>query len=192
MRTLFALLLALALASCSTQGVPTGTLAVVVDGLPSEAGAPEVELLGPVHKTVQAPSTTPLPAGQYVVKPKAVLYQGILYLPTPTSTTVEIKRGQPAKVAFRYQVDTSNRPGYLAVAIGGLPSGADADVRVIGVDTTRTLTQSTVLELAPGTYIVEAHEVVVSGSTYVPDPTVATVVVSAGESASQTILYSAR
>lgn len=70
--------------------------------------------------------------------------------------------------------------GSLAVAIGGLPSGASASVSVTGpAGFTRSLTGSaTIPNLAPGAYSVTASTVTVGSSAYAPTPNTQSVTVA--------------
>jgi len=76
--------------------------------------------------------------------------------------------------------------GTLVVTIGGLPTGATANVTVSGPGGfSRSITATTTLtELAAGTYSVDATEVTHEGSTYTGAPTTQTYQVAAGATVS--------
>ena len=83
--------------------------------------------------------------------------------------------------------------GSLALAISGVPGGANAAVRVTGPNNyARDLTQSnTIADLATGSYTVAASAVTVAGISYAPAPLSQTVTISAGATANAAIVYAA-
>jgi hypothetical protein len=81
--------------------------------------------------------------------------------------------------------------GRLTVVVSGVPAGTDATVQVTGpgnyfqpVPVTRTFA-----ELTPGTYLVTATAVTVSGTKYQPLPVSQSVEVADGATASATVAY---
>jgi hypothetical protein len=83
--------------------------------------------------------------------------------------------------------------GSLALAISGVPGGANAAVRITGPNNyARDLTQSTTIaDLATGSYTVAASAVTVAGISYAPAPLSQTVTISAGATANAAIVYAA-
>jgi hypothetical protein len=81
--------------------------------------------------------------------------------------------------------------GSLAVAISGLPGGAEGAVTVAGPDGfTRTLEQTETLSTLPaGSYRVSAADVVVGETHYVAAPATQSVTVSVGQSANAEVVY---
>lgn len=83
--------------------------------------------------------------------------------------------------------------GSLAIAISGVPGGANAAARLTGPNNyARDLTQSTTIaDLATGSYTVAASAVTVAGISYAPAPLSQTVTISAGATANAAIAYAA-
>jgi hypothetical protein len=88
---------------------------------------------------------------------------------------------------------TGPTTGSLALAVSGLPVGAEADVSVSGpsgfsreVDGSETLSG-----LAPGNYTVTAAGVSVGTALYAPSPSTQAIVVSGGDPASAEVVYAA-
>ena len=97
-----------------------------------------------------------------------------------------------ATLTVTYTPPTSTT-GTLTVTVQNLPSGTPANIAVTGpsgynqnVTATATLTG-----LAPGTYTVNANNVTSGGSTYQPDKSSQTVSLSAGQTKSVSVAYSA-
>ena len=81
--------------------------------------------------------------------------------------------------------------GSLAVSIGGLPSGLNANVAISGpggFSQTISATQ-TAANLTPGAYAITATNVLAGTSVYAPQPTTQAVAVSAGATANAAVSY---
>ena len=89
--------------------------------------------------------------------------------------------------------DPTPTTGSLVVVVGGLPTGADADVTVSGPDGfEQTVTGTTTLsDLEPGTYTAIAADVTVDGDVYAATVSGSPATVSAASSATITVTYTA-
>jgi hypothetical protein len=191
MKRLILALAALALAACSTEGVPTGQVVLNVRGLPSGL-VPEVTLKGPKTLTLNASGTYEVPIGTYSVEAKEVRGQnGERYYPEQITTPIEVKRGAKTAAEVVYALDRTTQPGTLAVLITGLPEGARAQVTVQSGQSGESwpLSASATLTLPPGTYLVKAKSVDVAGERYVPTPQEDVVVLEPGRQATSRIAY---
>ncbi len=83
--------------------------------------------------------------------------------------------------------------GSLDVSVTGLPAGTDADIDITGPGGFATsLTASDVLtELSPGSYAIEANDVVVGGDTYVGDVSGSPAIVAPHATVSAIVAYAA-
>ena len=81
--------------------------------------------------------------------------------------------------------------GTLAVVTNGLPSGANASVRVTGPDNYQQDLSGpqTLSNLAPGSYSIAAAPVTVGGVGYTPSPATQSAVVTAGGTVTATVSY---
>jgi hypothetical protein len=191
MKRLILALAALALAACSTEGVPTGQVVLNIRGLPSGL-VPEVTLKGPKTLTLNASGTYEVPIGTYSVEAKEVRGQnGERYYPEQITTPIEVKRGAKTTAEVVYALDQTTQPGTLAVLITGLPEGAQAQVTVLSGQSGESwpLSASATLTLPPGTYLVKATSVDVAGERYAPTPQEDVVVLEPGKQATSRIAY---
>jgi hypothetical protein len=104
--------------------------------------------------------------------------------------TATVPAGGTGTASFAVQCAATT--GNLAVAINGLPTGADAAVTVSGPSGFEApLTAGgTLTDLAPGQYTIAAAPVTAGGETWTPAPASDDVTVTAGATASATIAYS--
>lgn len=184
------LLLSLALGACTVEGGPKGELALTVQGLPQGAEA-DITLEGPTTLQAKGSGVFTLPAGTYAVKAKDVLLDGVRYYAEQVTSPVEVKPRQRAEARVVYREDEGTRQATLALAIGGLPPGAQAAVRLRGQGKDIAVRESSVLKLPPGTYLLEASPVDYGGRRYLPDPERETLLLPPGESVSKTVTYRA-
>ncbi|MBA3522234.1 MAG: hypothetical protein H0T90_07025 [Gemmatimonadales bacterium] len=188
-----ALLLLLAVA-CSTEttGPSTGSLAVVVLGLPP-SGSADVTIAGPdgFSQAVSGSQTlSGLTPGSYSVTASAVNVGSSSYAPAPPSQSVTVTRSE---VAASANVLYGASGGNLTVTVSGLPSGAAAPVMVTGpggysqpIPATRTLSM-----LPVGTYTITAESVDAACSQYTPSAATQSVVVDLSSPASAEVGYGA-
>lgn len=148
-----------------TETLPA-SLTVLVQGLPSGAEA-SVTVYGPGGTSWTVKQTTVLrglKAGTYSVSADQVSVAGRVYTPKVDPAFVTLSGGGSGTVTVQYQPPDT---GYLAVEISGLPSGVGASVEVKSSSAVvATLTESRVLELEVGTYLVVAREVSADGKVY--------------------------
>jgi hypothetical protein len=166
-----------------------GALDLEVLGLPPELRA-DIRLQradGPVLTADASQSFTFLPPGTYAVEARPVQGDGFTWTATdPVQHIVVAAQARPA-VTVRYVSGT----GTLSLAIGGLPAGTNAAVRVRGpfgfdeaVSATRTLGA-----LAPGTYHITALPLAVGPTLFTPTPDSLTVLVQASATVAKAITY---
>ncbi|MGD9524096.1 MAG: hypothetical protein AB7V35_09515 [Gemmatimonadales bacterium] len=145
----------------------TGGLNLVVDGLPPGASS-QYQLRGPGDYQASLTGTTQLAEldpGDYVLTVQPVQWQGHTWAPEAASIPVSVDT-LVKTVQIRHNIIT----GAMDLAVEGLPSGVDADVRVAGpggFNRTVTGTQAWV-GLAPGAYTTTAASVVHGGRRFVP------------------------
>lgn len=148
-----------------TETLPA-SLTVLVQGLPSGAEA-SVTVYGPGGTSWTVKQTTVLrglKAGTYSVSAGQVEVAGRVYTPKVDPVFVTLPGGGSGTVTVQYQPPDT---GYLAVEISGLPLGVGASVEVKSSSAVvATLTESRVLELEVGTYLVVAREVSADGKVY--------------------------
>lgn len=192
--------LALLLVACPAPGAPpTGSLVVVVDGLPTELAA-DVTVFGPDGSSRAATATTifnGLAPGTYVVSAATIRSAVVAraFDPSVEPASVAVVAGEAATSTVTYAL----LPGSLAVVVDGLPSGVDGAVRVEGPDGfSRTVTGTTTLTgLEPGAYALSAAAVrtgdpIVSEVYDVIGAPPATVEVSSGATADAGAAYGPR
>ena len=184
---------------CSPDGqsggldpVPTGSLAIGIDGLPAGVGA-TVAITGDhgFQKTLTTGLTlSGLTPGSYAIAAAEVVSDGDQFIPAPVSQSVAVTSGgTPVAAAVTYIQKT----GRLAVTISGLPEGTDAPVLVTGPGGySHLLPASGVLKgLTPGTYSVQSPGIIVGGgTTYTPAPPSQSAAVSAGATTLASVAYS--
>ena len=147
--------------------IPTGSLALGIDGLPTDvAGKVVVTGVQGYQKTLAAGETIAgLKPGSYIIAAAEITSDGDRFTPTPASQTVAVTPGSvPVTAAVAYQQVT----GRLAVTINGLPSGVAAAVQVSGpAGYAHTVVSSEILTgLAPGLYTVQSPGQIVNADHY--------------------------
>lgn len=172
-------------------GTSTGSLAVAVSGLPSDA-FPSISITGPsgYTHTLAGPETlTGLTAGSYTVASQRVHVGDAAYDPQPAEQTVTVAAGKsPAHAAVAFGVQT----GALALTVAGLPNGATAAVTISGPGSfNATITTSTTLRaLAPGTYTIAAANVSAAGNSFAAStPTQNVSIAASPVTSSATVTY---
>lgn len=171
-----------------TETLPA-SLTVLVQGLPSGAEA-SVTVYGPGGTSWTVKQTTVLrglKAGTYSVSAGQVEVAGRVYTPKVDPVFVTLPGGGSGTVTVQYQPPDT---GYLAVEISGLPSGVGASVEVKSSSAVvATLTESRVLELEVGTYLVVAREVSADGKVYRASVSGSPAEVKKGTTAKVTVSY---
>jgi hypothetical protein len=175
-------------AACSSGDGPSdppqaalrGSLEVSIHGLPLEAVA-SVTVTGPggYSRTITGTTTlTSLAAGNYTVSVADVTHNGSEFKGAPSSYVVAVSYG--ASVAAP-GVFYTIRTGSLSLALSGLPAATPGEVVVSGPDGySRTVTGPlSIVGLKPGTYSIEARQVLLSNATYAATPGTQVVEVSA-------------
>ncbi|MEO8478444.1 MAG: hypothetical protein ABI542_02345 [Gemmatimonadota bacterium] len=171
--------------------VGAGALTISIGGLPGGLDA-AVSVSGPggYSSTVLSTRTLAnLTPGSYLVTAAPVTQGSSTWQPSPVSQSVTVAVGTTAAAAVNYQRTT----GSLAIVISGLPLGADADVAVSGPGgfTASAVATSTLTGLTPGSYQITAGAILQAGTTWVATPASATVLVTAGVTATHAITYTA-
>jgi hypothetical protein len=169
------------------QSVATGSLTVVVTGLPADATAAVTIVDGNGFTLTVDTSTTlsELAPGEYTVTAAEVVFSPYSYAATLPSQSVVVSAGASTQVVVAYAAQT----GAVMLNIGGLPSGAAAAVAFGPTDAPADLIPaSTLLELlSPGSYHVSAEATTFDGFRFEPDATSISIDVRAGETATVSI-----
>ncbi|HEY9015048.1 MAG TPA: zinc-dependent metalloprotease family protein [Gemmatimonadales bacterium] len=173
------------------SGPSTGNLTVTVLGLPASTSA-SVAVTGPDGFSQIATATqtfSALAPGTYTVAATTVTASGHDYTASPASQNVAVLAGgRTVNATVFYSTATGN----LAVAINGLGTGGEAAVTVTGPGYSQSVPSSTTLfNLDPGTYTVEARDTVaVGGTPHTASPSSQTVNVAAHATANASVTYS--
>jgi hypothetical protein len=128
--------------------------------------------------------------GDWTLSADPVTVNGTVLLPSPVTQTRAVRSRDAVIFPVRYRTNT----GSLAVAVVGLPAGANGRIRISGPsayqgDLTGTMT---ITGLVPGTYVLAADTVTVGGIAFAPTPIAGTVTVTSSEvAAGATVAYSA-
>ncbi len=161
-------------------GPSFGSLTVTVNGLATGMNA-AITVTGPggYNQALDGSETLPdLAPGQYHVAAIDVTSGTGTYSPSMEAQSATVVAGtSPAAVTVTYALAT----GSLAVSITGLPGGTAADVTVTGPGgfTTAVNGNTTIANLAPGTYTVAGATVLVGTSSYEVGAPLQTVAVTA-------------
>lgn len=147
--------------------VPTGSLVVGIDGLPSGVPATVAVTGGQGYQKnlTSGQTLSGLIPGSYAVSASEVVNSGDRYTPNPASQSVAVtSSGAPVSAGVAYVLAT----GRLGVTISGLPAGAEPAVLVSGPGGyVSLLSASAILAgLTPGTYTVHSPSLVVNGIQY--------------------------
>ena len=169
-----------ALIEIPLSGVPVGTSASISVTPPS--GATFVLSAGI--------TLNPAATGRWRLSAAAFTSGGTTFTPTTPNYDQTLLAGDTLRLPVTY---TSSAPatGSLTVAVTGLPVGASGNISVSGpggyshsVSATTTLSN-----LAPGSYSLNASSVNSGGDTYTPTPASNTVPVVAGATTNTTVTY---
>ncbi len=162
---LLSALVLLILAGCAT---PTGSLQITITGLPTGQDA-DITVTGPgSYGTTLTQGTTlsGLMPGSYSVQAGVITVTAVTseFVATITPSSATVVAEETATV----MVDYALAGGTLAVGVGGLPPGVNADVTVSGPDAfSQAVSTSTVLtDVAPGVYSAVASSVTDGSDTY--------------------------
>ena len=152
---------------------------VPVSGLPV-AGTADITVTQPSGATsvLNASSVFSTAApGRWRLAASPVVIAGSTYAPQPASYDQSVLAGDTLRMPVAYALST----GAIAISIGGLPVGAAGSVTVTGPGGyAQTVTATTTLtNLQPGSYTVNAASVIIAGVSYLPTPTTRTVSVTA-------------
>jgi hypothetical protein len=167
----------------------TGALSITLSGLPQSASA-VIVVSGPGGYTRTLNGATEIPGlkpGTYSVEAREVQTTNARYAATPGTQQVHVSASlTPSLASVLYAKST----GSLALAIIGLPAGADAAVNVRGPDNYfLAVTEETVIEnLAPGTYAIAASHVL-AGSLFTATPTYQEVTVAVSALTEANVTY---
>jgi hypothetical protein len=170
-----------------TYAAVFGSLTITVAGLPNGVGA-SVGVSGPDGYSAALNGSQTLgglKAGTYGISATPITSGGVIY--SAAAQTATVTGGGNTALQVTYSATT----GVLDVAIGGLPSGASANVIVIGPSGfSRALSSAqTLTGLVPGSYTIGASSVVSGAYTYYPTPTSQAVNLTAGTTTSAGVTY---
>lgn len=153
---------------------------------------PDVQVTGPGTdssiKTTGPTTLTDKEPGDYTITVKKVLANGIGY--TGGGATVKVEAGKKSS----YTVDYAASSGKIRVTLNGLPGGLNAEVNLKKPDNTNLNSapinaETTLEDVPPGTYTIEAPNRIQGASTYASAQNGATVTVVAGEEAGVNVVY---
>jgi hypothetical protein len=172
-----------------SYSIAPASLTIVVSGLPAGAAA-NVAVTGPggYNSPVTASRTlTGLAAGAYAVVAGTVTAGGVVYSPQVPVQNLTLNGGGSTSVTVAYPVPR----GLLTVTISGLPGGTPSAVVVTGPGgfTQSLAASATLTGLVPGSYAVNASNVVSGTSTYQPAPAGQSTSVPSGGTISVTVSY---
>ena len=165
---------------------------IPVAGLPAGMSA-AITVTTPSSSTIAVPATTtisPAATGRWRLSAGAFVISGVTYTPAIASYDQTALAGDTLRFPVNYS-SASPSVGSLNVAITGLPVGSTGNVSVSGPNSyAQSLTATTTLSnLAPGSYTLNASSVSISGDTYTPSPISMSVSVAAGATANASIAY---
>ena len=184
--------LVVALLACSGDptGPTTGSLSVIVNGLPSGTSG-QVTITGPggyAHDLGATETLSGLAPGGYTVVAEAVSSGGQAYQPALSSQSVTVGSSTtPSSALVAYGPMTAN----LTVTVAGLPPGAAASIAITGpAGYNQAVTATTTFSgLAAGVYTVTSESVTPAATQYDPSPAMQTVNLAAGGSGSANVSY---
>ena len=156
LRKAFPLLIPALVAACDDPKPATGTMMVMVEGVPVGANA-AVRVTGPNEyaKTVLSTETLErLAPGDYTVRASDVVHGGALYTSATTQQLVNVTAGETETTPIPYALAS----GSLDLTIGGLPPESHANISLRRFDGfSRSVTSSGVQHLPAGTYTLHAE-----------------------------------
>ena len=190
------IVLLLVMAACTQAVVPdeddeTGTLVVVISGLPNGVAA-DVDVTGPGLDQVLGASQTfsDIAVGSYSVTAAAVSNGAEDFAAKVTGSPATVQAGGTATVTVEYIFLDPALVGTLQVDISGLPAGTDAAVNVSGPGFDQDLTASTTLDdLIPANYAVTATDVSDGTLTYAAEVESSPALVLPEETTTVTVTY---
>jgi len=178
---LVAVSLATSLSACDGPSGPdpVGTLELSVTGLPDTIDA-EITVGGPngySTRVVGSRTLTTLAPGSYTITASQVVTGVATFVPAFQSLPVTIGAGSVSKATVIYSVTT----GSISVIVAGVPAGIPWTVMVTGPSGYRdSVSANTTLgNLAPGSYAVSAGELRKGPDIYAPKPAEFVVIVPA-------------
>ncbi len=171
--------------------ITSGSLAVVVSGLPNGSNA-AVTVTGPggYSRTLTATTTLVLlTPGTYTVAASPVTTGSGTYAPATASQNVAVSA---SSVAAGATVTYALPSGSVAISASGYPGGSSPVFTLTGPGSTRTQNgPGTVTGLAAGTWTVSAASVSASGTTYNASPSSTSTTVTIGATSTVSFTYAA-
>lgn len=171
--------------------ITTGSLAVVVAGLPGGATG-SVSITGPggYARTVTSTTTLGLLApGSYRLTAANVSAAGTTYLPSPASQSVTVVA---SLVAAPATVSYALATGAVTISTSGLAGGATPTFSLTGVGAPRTASGAgTVSSLPVGSWTITANPVLSGATTYTPSPSSQSVTITANGTTTAAFSYAA-
>jgi hypothetical protein len=162
-----------------SYSITTGSLAITVNGVPGGSTA-NITVTGPnAYSRAVTASTTlaTLTPGTYTVSASAITNAGNTFTPTAATQTITVSASVTAASAT---VTYAQSTGSLALAVTGLPGGANGAVTITGPNAySQSFTGTTTITgLTPGTYTVAASNVTITGNVWSAAPASQTVTVT--------------
>lgn len=182
--------LSLMLTACPGPAPTKGVLEITVNA--PTGVTPDVQVTGPgTSSTINTTGATTLSdkePGDYTVAVNKVVIGGIGY--TGSGATLKVEAGKKTSYTVSYAASS----GKIRVTLAGLPDGLDAEVNLKKGDgsnlNSAPINADTTLEdVAPGTYTIEAPNRTQGSSTYASAQNGATVTVVEGEEAVVNVAY---
>ncbi len=171
--------------------ITTGSLAVVVGGLPGGA-AGSVTVTGPGGYTQNVTSTTTLTLlapGSYTVSAANVSAAGTTYVPSPTTQSVTVVASlvaSPATVSYALAT------GAVTISTSGMPGGVTPTFSLTGTGAPRSASGAgTVSSLQVGSWTITANTIVSGATTYTPSPSSQSVTITPNGTATAGFAYTA-
>lgn len=171
--------------------ITTGSLAVVVGGLPGGA-AGSVTVTGPGGYTQNVTSTTTLTLlapGSYTVSAANVSAAGTTYVPSPTTQSVTVVASlvaSPATVSYALAT------GAVTISTSGMPGGVTPTFSLTGTGAPRSASGAgTVSSLQVGSWTITANTIVSGATTYTPSPSSQSVTITPNGTATASFAYTA-
>ena len=171
--------------------ITTGSIAVVVGGLPAGATG-SITVTGPGGYAQSVTSTTTLTLlapGSYTVSALNVSSAGTTYVPSPTSQSVTVVASlvaSPATVSYALAT------GAVAISTSGIAGGVTPTFSLTGTGAPRSVSGAgTVSSLTVGNWTVAANTIVNGATTYTPTPSSQSVTITPDGTAAASFAYTA-
>lgn len=165
-------------AACSDAGPRQAGISIHIDGLPAGA-TPSIVVIGPNQFFASVSADTRLDAqtaGRYTITASALPTADAYYASRDSVQTVELSAGGSADATVHYEI----AGGAVHFTATGIPSGAQASIRIVGSQLSKTLKPGeTVGGLPSGIYTVAADTLVASDDRFVAQSAPSTITVSA-------------